>query len=144
MKTKCYQLQQNCRKVQINANKCKQGQLRSTNINHDQLRSTKINSDQPGASKINQGWSKRLFQYTTGFSLRAKFNQVRTQQTPFSRCFGLKTLKIRGVTFKKRKNDLIGGHLVIRKVNWYVYLQVYASSNLTIIQVVRGKCSQCP
>ena len=39
--------------------------------------------------------------HQSGLSLRAKFNSGRTQKTPFSRCYGLTILQIKGVTFFK-------------------------------------------
>ena len=62
-------------------------------------------SPKPVQNSLSYDWKHQLkpFGLGAGLSLRAKFNSGRTWKTPFLRCFGLKTLQIRGVNFKKRK-----------------------------------------
>ena len=59
----------------------------------------------------------------TGFLLRAKFHLERIHKTQFSRCFGLKTLKILGVSL--RTQILISLH-VSKTSSFHIIPKIYA------------------
>ena len=46
-----------------------------------------------------EGQERTRFDMVAGLPLRAKFNSGQNRTIPFLRCFDLKTIQIRGVTF---------------------------------------------